>query len=166
MFSPTCLSDRHLHRSGGWTLSDDVVACHNNLVVFKLLQFCKNKNIFMCKTYMQSIYQVNWNKIWNRQIAGALLPSSVWNNLRVNSNSVSEALLTVLKVLLAWEEWEKKRRMSKSMHVSSSTIHCAIIMPFKKKKRRKKKTALRGERSIPPSTLDGKRLVVQRIKIF
>lgn len=91
----------------------------------------------MCKTCMQSMYQVYWNKMWNRQIAGALLPSSVWNNLRVNSNSVSEALLTVLKVLLAWEEWEKKRRMSKSMHVSSSTIHCAIIMPFKKKRRKK-----------------------------
>lgn len=44
-FPPTCLSDENLGWGRGWALSNDVVACHGDLVVSELLQLYTNTQI-------------------------------------------------------------------------------------------------------------------------
>lgn len=93
--SPTCLSDRHLHRGGGRALPDDVVARHDDLVAAKFLQLCQNEERPL--------------NSWLRVVV-VVPPEAVYS--RVSSNSESEALLTVLKVLLALQKGENKEELS------------------------------------------------------
>lgn len=98
--SPTCLSDKHLHWSRRWALPDDVVARHDDLVASKFLQLCQNKrDVWIC------CFELSRSRLFAQSIRDLPVYS------RVSSNSVSEALLTVLKVLLALQKEENKEEL-------------------------------------------------------
>lgn len=76
LFSHTCLSDRHFNWVGGWALSDDIVACHNNLIASELLQFYKEViNNLALKVFVQHAYKAhNLFNVGTKKLPRVLFP--------------------------------------------------------------------------------------------